>query len=131
MKITQGPRLPTSEGRTNAKVKRNTVFSFKLFETTRIYQRRVQTFSILLGVAVIAYRVFVKRESIIVRSPNWKMRGLACLVMGLSLVALSVYFLIAFYLRHVPILSIQWIALAVGVFITVASARIMMRVSPS
>lgn len=91
----------------------------------------MNTFFILLGVAVIAYRVFVKGESIIVKNPNWKMRGLACLVMGLSLVALSVYFLIAFYLKHVPILSIQWIALAVGVFITAASARMMMRVSPS
>ena len=59
------------------------------------------------------------------------MRGLVCLVAGLSFVALIVYSLIAFYLHHVPILSIQWIALAVGVFMTVLSVRMMMRVSPS
>jgi hypothetical protein len=91
----------------------------------------MQTFFVLLGVALIAYRVFVKGETIIVKNPNWKMRGLACLAMGLSLIALSAYFLIAFYLHHVPILSMLWIVLAVGVVITVASARIMMRVSPS
>ena len=91
----------------------------------------MHTFFILLGTAVLAYRVFVKGESIVVKNPNWKMRGLACLVVGLSLVALSVYSLIALYLHHVPTLSILWIALAVGVFITVLSVRVTMRVSPS
>lgn len=89
------------------------------------------TFFILLGVAVIAYRVFVKRESIIVKNQNWRMRGTACLVMGLSLVALSAYFLIAFYLHHVPILSVQWIVLVTGVVITAMAARTLMRLSPS
>jgi hypothetical protein len=85
----------------------------------------------LLGVAVIAYRVFVRGESIIVKNPNWKMRGLACLVMGLALIALSVYFLIATYIHHLPILSHLWVLLAVGVFITAISIRVMKRLSPS
>jgi hypothetical protein len=91
----------------------------------------MHTFFIFLGTAVLAYRVFVKGESIVVKNPNWKMRGLACFIIGLSLLALSVYSLIALYLRHVPILGILWIALAAGVFITALSVRIMMRVSPS
>jgi hypothetical protein len=84
-------------------------------------------FFTLLGVAGIAYRVFVKGESVIVKNPNWKMRGLTCLVMGLSLTALSAYFLIATYIHHVPILSIMWVMLAAGVFITVISVRVMKR----
>jgi hypothetical protein len=91
----------------------------------------MQTFFVLLGVAVIAYRVFVKGESIIVKNPNWKMRGLACLVMGLSLVALSAYFLIDMYIRQVPILSIMWVMLAAGVFVTAIGVRTMKRLSPS
>jgi hypothetical protein len=91
----------------------------------------MQTFFVLLGVAVIAYRVFVKGESIIVKNPNWKMRGLACVVMGLSLVALSAYFLIDMYIRHVPILTIMWVMLAAGVFVTVIGVRTMKRLSPS
>jgi hypothetical protein len=58
----------------------------------------MNTFFVLLGVAVIAYRVFVKGESIIVKNPNWKMRGLAILVVGLSLAALSAYGLIEMYI---------------------------------
>lgn len=85
-------------------------------------------FFALLGVAVIAYRVFVKGESIIVKNPNWKMRGLACLVMGLSLTAVSAFILIdATYIHHVPRLSIMWVMFAVGVFITVISVRVMKR----
>jgi hypothetical protein len=90
----------------------------------------MHTFFVLLGVAVIAYRVFVKGESIIVKNPNWKMRGLACLVMGLSLTALSAYFLIATYIHHVPILSILWVMLTAGIFVTVISVRMMKRLSP-
>ena len=104
---------------------------FKVFEITRVYQWTMHTFFALLAVAAIAYRVFVKGESIIVKNPNWKMRGLACLVMGLSLAALSAYFLIATYIHHVPILSIMWVMLAVGVFITVMSVRVMKRLSSS
>ena len=84
-------------------------------------------FVTLLGVAVIAYRVFVKGESIIVKNPYWKMRGLACLVGGLALIALSVYFLIATYIHHLPILNILWVMLTVGVFTTVISVRVMKR----
>jgi hypothetical protein len=89
------------------------------------------TFFALLSVALIAYRVFVKGESIIVKNPNWKMRGLACLVMGLSLAALSSFFLIATYIHHLPMLSIIWVMLAVGVFVAAMGVRVMKRLSAS
>jgi hypothetical protein len=89
------------------------------------------TLSALLGVALIAYRVFVKGESIIVKNPNWKMRGLACLVMGLSLAALAASFLIATYIHHLPMLSIIWVMLALGVLVAVMGVRTMKRPSPS
>jgi hypothetical protein len=91
----------------------------------------MHTFFILLGAAVIAYRVFVKGESIFVKNPNWKMRGLVCLVAGLSFVALIVWSLIVFYRDNIPIPSILWIALAGFVFMIVGSVRMMMRVSLS
>ena len=90
----------------------------------------MQTFFLLLSVAVIAYRVFVKGESIIVKNPNWRMRGLVGLVVGLPLVALVLYCLIDFYRRGFPLTSSLWIALAGGVFIVVLSVRMLMRVSP-
>ncbi len=91
-------------------------------------QQAMHTFFALLGVAVIAYRVFVKGESIIVKNPNWKMRGLACLVMGLTFIALSAFFLIdATYIHHVPRLNMMWVMLAAGVFILVMSVRMMKR----
>jgi hypothetical protein len=89
-------------------------------------------FFALLSVAVIAYRVFVKGESIIVKNPNWKMRGLACLIMGLTLTALSAFFLIdTTYIHHVPRLSIMWVMLAAGVFIMVMGVWTMKRPSAS
>ena len=91
----------------------------------------MNTFLVLLGVAVIAYRVFVKGESIIVKNPNWKMRGLAILVVGLSLAALSAYGLIEMYIRYVPIPIIMWVMLAAGVFVTALGVRTMKRLSPS
>jgi hypothetical protein len=51
----------------------------------------MSVFFTLLGVAMISYRLFVKGESIIVKNPNWKMRGLACLVIGLLMVTASLY----------------------------------------
>ena len=90
----------------------------------------MSTVFVLLGVAVIAYRVFVKGESIIVENPNWKMRGLACLVMGLAMVALSAYSLIVAHLHNIPIPKIVYAMLAVGVVIAIMSARTMRRSSP-
>jgi hypothetical protein len=109
----------------------NAIFFLKLFETTKVYQCGMSVFFTLLGVAMIAYRVFVKGESIIVKNPNWKMRGLACLVIGLLMVTASLYGLIILYLHHVPILGSLWVMLVIGIVITAASARMMMRVSPS
>jgi hypothetical protein len=91
----------------------------------------MHTFLLLIGVALIAYRVFVKGESMLCKNPNRKMRGLACLVMGLSLTALSAYFLIATYIHHLPILSVIWVLLAAGVFVTVMGVRMMKRLSGS
>lgn len=91
----------------------------------------METLFALLGIAVIAYRVFVKRESIIVKNPNWKMRGLACLVMGLTLIALSTFFLIdVTYIHHIPRLKVIWVMLAAGVIMVTISIRVMKRVSP-
>lgn len=89
----------------------------------------MQTFLVLVGAALIAYRVLVKGESLIVKAPNWKMRGLAGLVLGLATVALAGYSLIASYLHQIQILNAQWILLAAGVFFAAFSVRIMMRVS--
>lgn len=91
----------------------------------------MNTFFILLGVAMIAYRVLVKREILIVKNPDWKKRGLAGLAMGLSTVALAVYTLIASYLHEVPILTAQRILLAAGVFFTIVSVHMMKRASSS
>lgn len=90
----------------------------------------MSVFFTLLGVAVIAYRVFVKGESIIVKNPNMRIRLIACLALTLSLVAFSSYFLVVFYLHHVPILTIQWITFATGVVGTAIFARSLMRLSP-
>jgi hypothetical protein len=110
----------------------NTHITFKLFETTRVYRSDMTLFFTLLSVAVIAYRVFVKGESIIVKNPNWKMRGLACLVMGLTLTALSAFFLIdTTYIHHVPRLRIMWVMLSAGVFIIVLGVWTMKRSSTS
>jgi hypothetical protein len=87
------------------------------------------TFFILLGAAVIAYRVLVKGESLVVKNPDWKKRGLAGLAMGLSTIALAVYSLIASYLHQVPILGAQWLLLAAGVFFAAVSVRMMKRPS--
>jgi hypothetical protein len=89
----------------------------------------MSTFAILLGVAVIAYRVFAKGESIIVKNPNWRLRGLAILAMGLALVAMTVYQLILFHLHNVPILSIMWAMLAAGIVCSVVGVCTMQRVS--
>jgi hypothetical protein len=89
----------------------------------------MSTFAVLLGVAVIAYRVFVKGESIIVKNPNWRLRGLAILAMGLALIAMTVYQLILFHLHNVPILSIMWVMLAAGIVFAVVGTRTMLRVS--
>ena len=89
------------------------------------------TFIALLVLVGAAYRVFVKGESIIVKNPNWKMRGLAILVVGLSLAALSAYGLIEMYIRYVPIPIIMWVMLAAGVFVTALGVRTMKRLSPS
>jgi hypothetical protein len=35
------------------------------------------------------------------------------------------------YIRHVPILTIMWVMLAAGVFVTVIGVRTMKRLSPS
>jgi hypothetical protein len=73
----------------------------------------------------------VKGESIIVNNPNWKMRGLACLAMGLSLVALSGYMLIDTYIRHIPTLIIMWVMLAAGVVVAAMGVGVMKRPSSS
>ncbi len=88
----------------------------------------MHTFFILLGAAALAYRLFVKGESVIVKNPNWKIRGLACLAMGLSLVAVSAYGLVVIYLHSAPIPGILWVSLVVGVSIAASSVPIMMRV---
>jgi hypothetical protein len=73
----------------------------------------------------------VKGESIVVNNPNWKMRGLGSLGMGLSLVALSGYMLIDTYIRHIPTLSILWVMLATGVVVAAMGIWIMQRQSSS
>lgn len=73
----------------------------------------------------------VKSKSIIVKNPDWKMRGLSCLAMGLSLIALSGYMLIDTHIRHIPTLNIMWFMLALGVVVSVTSIRIMQRPSTS
>lgn len=88
----------------------------------------MSTFAILLCVAVIAYRVFVKGESIIVKNPNWRLRGLAILAMGLALIAMTVYQLILFHLHNVPILSITWVMLAAGIVCSMVGVHTMQRV---
>jgi hypothetical protein len=67
------------------------------------------------------------REGVKSESPNWKMRGLGCLTMGLSLVVLSGYMLIDTYIHHNPTLSM----LAAGVIVTAMGVGAMKRPSSS
>jgi hypothetical protein len=106
---------------------KNVKIIFKLFETTQVYQSGMTTFFALLGVAGLAYRVFVKGETIFVKNPNWKMRGLSCLAMGMALIALSVFILIASYVHHLPVPGINWAMLVLGGSIIVLGVRVMKR----
>jgi hypothetical protein len=69
----------------------------------------------------------VKGGTIIVKNPNWKMRGLSIAAMGSALVGLSVFILIASHLHRLPIPSINWAMLALGGSTIVLGVRVMKR----
>jgi hypothetical protein len=85
------------------------------------------TFIALLVLVGAAYRVFVKGESIIVKNPDWKMRGLSIVAMGSMGVLLSVFVTITASLHHLPIPGINWAMLVVGGSAIARGVRVMKR----
>lgn len=103
-----------------------------LISAARVLRQRGLPFSATMGdMSERLRKEGVKNKSIIVKNPDWKMRGLSCLAMGLSLIALSGYMLIDTHIRHIPTLNIMWFMLALGVVVSVISIRIMQRPSTS
>lgn len=85
------------------------------------------TFIALLVLVGAAYRVFVKGESIIVKNPDWKMRGLSIVAMGSMGVLLSAFVTISASLHHLPIPGINWAMLVVGGSAIALGVRVMKR----
>jgi hypothetical protein len=85
------------------------------------------TFIALLVLVGAAYRVFVKGESIIDKTPNWKTRGLEIVAMGSMGVLLSVFVTVSASLHHLPIPGINWAMLVVGGSAIALGVRVMKR----
>jgi hypothetical protein len=97
-----------------------------LISAARVLRQRGLPFSATMG-DMRSLREGAKGDGIFVKNPNWKMRGLFCLAVGLSLVASSGYMVIATYVRHIPVASVVWVTLATGIVAMAMGLRVMQR----
>jgi hypothetical protein len=97
-----------------------------LISAARVLRQRGLPFSATMG-DMRSLREGAKGDGIFVKSPNWKMRGLFCLAVGLSLVASSGYKVFVTYLRHIPVASVVWVTLATGIVVMAMGLRVMQR----
>jgi hypothetical protein len=97
-----------------------------LISAARVLRQRGLPFSATMG-DMRSLREGAKGDGIFVKSPNWKMRGLFCLAVGLSLVASSGYKVFVTHLRHIPVASVVWVTLATGIVVMAMGLRVMQR----